>query len=305
MKILERKFSFQSNFVFAFNSWSTYSNGTWKNGLVRDVIVGISQLGICCITIDYDRFKFVDFTSYTHVESIKIFSSPPKLYQNNWVLISPFPFLVWLLIFSSFVVIFLVLILSTYILKPFKSNLSIIWFNLIGISIQQSLYNFSIDNHLTQRQIYTIWLLSSIIFANLYSSELYSVLTVPKYEKAIDTVKDMQQMLQNNERFIRFKQNSYLWSVITKSEPGNGIFYDIKHNALQNKMNFVNQLSDLEPLILSDWHNIVIGEETIFRAMYSTLHISKESLVPVLLALIVAKDSPIRMPINSVYVIFF
>ena len=301
LKALEQKFLFRSNLIYAFNSWGSYSNDTWRNGLIRDVVMGISQIGICCITIDFERYKFVDYTSYIYVESIKIISSLPKLQQNNWALIGPFSLSVWLLLVVSFILIYITLKLSQLFNDNLTSN--IVWLNLIGIPIKQSLHNLSIQHNSMQCQLYALWLLSSIIFANLYSSNLYSMLTVPNYEKTIDTIEDLRHMLQNNERFIRFEKHSYLWSVIEKSNPDDGIFYEIKQNVLNPQNSWVKERINYDNLLNNDRKSIIIGEGATFRVAYSSLYQSKESLGPDVLGLIVAKGSPIRMPINFVYVI--
>ena len=67
------------------------------------------------------------------------------------------------------------------------------------------------EKHYASRQIFLLWMFTSMILTQYYNSYLISILTVPQFEPPIDTVDDLIHALKRNS-YQLFTHNKFAYN---------------------------------------------------------------------------------------------
>ena len=79
----------------------------------------------------------------------------------------------------------------------------------------------------TSRYVYSIWIISTLIFATAYGSSFYYMLTWPDY-KPIDTLEDFIYAIENNNKiFVYYKYSYFRERFLAATPETNNVFYKI------------------------------------------------------------------------------
>lgn len=76
------------------------------------------------------------------------------------------------------------------------------------------------------RLLFALWLLVSLLIADLYSGKFCSQLSIPEYEKSIDRIDDLQRILTKNQHMIL--NFPFLDGFIRTASPNDSIYYTLK-----------------------------------------------------------------------------
>jgi len=170
--------------------------------------------------------------------------------------------------------------------------------------------------------IYGVWLFATLILSTAYSSIFYSILTIPIYDKPIDTIDDLVRVAKSDSHYLLLKGNSFYYTLFSKAKPRYTLFYTIRLHferyilsevraifiviltitILRTKRKMIYNESEIE-LIESNPKNIVIATRTFLianRQVYANkpLHIAKESIGFDLVGPMLPKKSPLKKPID-------
>lgn len=104
IKELEDKFNFTINLIDGNNSWGIRRNGSWT-GMMKKVIEGSSDLGICGFSITRNRLRFSDFSRFISQDEVIFMMQKPGLSKRDWIATEPFPQDIWLPLFGSILVL--------------------------------------------------------------------------------------------------------------------------------------------------------------------------------------------------------
>ena len=156
---------------------------------------------------------------------------------------------------------------------------------------------------------------------NLYSSSLYSALTVPQYELSIDTIDQIEQIANTDSRFIIFVYKSTVLQHALQSQPSDRLMYSLRQHYLRTNMHVprchncerqpsINRIAYLVDQI--EQQPKVVGVNTglvmmAFGALHAhkSLHMSRESLWQDYIAIVARKHSPLIKLFNKLYVCKF
>ena len=171
----------------------------WK-GSVGHVFNGTADIGICGISISYPRALAIHFTAVVITDELGFISQSSAEKPQIWLFMEPFSMLLWLIILISFFAILLTLYLTTKFLDythdpgkvPSFASMSM---NLYAILLGKSI-NTDTREHYQIRIIYLLFILAMIVLSPAYCASFYSLLTIPKYQKPIDTIGDLLQAAQ-------------------------------------------------------------------------------------------------------------
>ena len=99
---------------------------------------------------------------------------------------------------------------------------------LFAILLNQSLSESKKANQNHTRIILASWILTALVLCTAYSSSFYSILIVPKYGQAIDTIDDLLQVVREDSKFVVLGKKSIYWYHIVNAEPDNFVSYEIQ-----------------------------------------------------------------------------
>src|SRR5690349_4317780 len=62
--------------------------------------------------------------------------------------------------------------------------------------------------HVSMRIVYGLWICLALVLSSSYGSSFYSLLTVPEYERPVDTIENISAIAQTDHKYLIVKQNS-------------------------------------------------------------------------------------------------
>lgn len=203
---------------------------------------------MCFISLTYARQKVVDY-SLVQFDQLSYISLAPGLASRQWIIINPFNIDVWLYSIASSVMLAIfmyfiyrietklklsskcfsiemgndareakwgTIVINLYatFMKQRKEKAELVMFD-----DQQTFYFLAPDFFLGRsdliRYVYTIWLLVTLILSNSYCGCFYSILALPEFEPAIDSVNQLEALvLEDKVRVFTYANSSYLDSFI-------------------------------------------------------------------------------------------
>lgn len=147
-------------------------------------------------------------------------------------------------------------------------------------------------------------MLAALILANAYSSVFYALLTVPEYEKPIDTIEDLVRIATHDTHQIIIKDQSSVHMTIMNATPENGVYYVLRKHLERSKRERLADISAGIPAVEADKRVVYLTVKmgTLARVQLfarKQLHISSEALGAIYLSWVVRKRSPLMVPFNA------
>lgn len=140
----------------------------------------------------------------------------------------------------------------------------------------------------------------------IYNSSLYSILTVPQYHRAIDTVQDLLESIEHDTHHLLTHTNLGLVQTFLRSKPEeNPVFYSIGRHLNRTR----RQMFDTERFLIStveaNPRNVVFSSRSImeikrFQEAKIRLHIGSENIVPTYTSLGLEKRSALKESLDKV-----
>ncbi|KAJ6222831.1 hypothetical protein RDWZM_001376, partial [Blomia tropicalis] len=303
LKIVENKFRFHSKLIDAEQKWGSKTNGTW-NGIVGLIYKRVADIGLCGISNTPDRADEIDFTYNTAFEELTFFSQSPKLMSKDLLLVMPFDTIVWLCNIGSFALITFIAYRITLFHRSITSSTKSVHLliDMFGSTMGQSI-KMDLKEIAQVRLLYIIWLFVMVVIETIYCGQYYSIMTVPEYDRAIDTLQDIERIAKKDHGYLLTAAHSSYLDSFLKATPEDGILYEIGQHMIRT--NQVMHDTDIEATnsIEESRHTIMISNRltlAINRRVYATkaLHIGTDTLAMDYIAFIMAKKSHLTKPFN-------
>lgn len=200
---------------------------------------------MCGLSRTLHRLEYVDYGHAILLDDLVALSQSPGVESRDWIISYPFSGPVWLCNVVAYLLVSLLLYIMPKIVSKPDLACQMILVKLYAIlmgqckSVQCNDFYFSvlhwkcfaathlIVTHDSSRLVYALWIMSVVVLASSYSGCFYSILTIPVYEKAIDTVNDILDCAQDGfHRIVAPQHSSYLADFLASKED-NGVFYII------------------------------------------------------------------------------
>jgi len=245
--MLQSELNFRANFIDGRQVWGAKVNGSWF-GTVNQVLnkvycIGLclqpvsliarqtSHFAICCISRILQREEVADFTEMTHLDQITFVTRSPGLMTEDIILATPLEPTVWILVVLSFVGLSVVLyLISQTALRYYGKqchSYTLIYLSLFSIYLNKSVHKVWKVRCNAMRIVYTVWMLAALILAIVYCARLYSLLTVTRSRKTIDTVQEMITAAKSGKYHLVCKKYSSLWNIFMTATEKDDIYYVI------------------------------------------------------------------------------
>lgn len=114
LRLLQTRFHFSSRLLYSDEIYGAKFNsqiGSWT-GVVGHVYSGTAHFGLCGLTDTLGRRQYVDFTSFTQMDSNAPITRYPRLRGRQWLAVEPFSGSVWLCFAASFAIAIASLLVS-------------------------------------------------------------------------------------------------------------------------------------------------------------------------------------------------
>ncbi|XP_068630673.1 glutamate receptor ionotropic, delta-1-like [Battus philenor] len=152
-------------------------------GILGSLIEDRADMGITALYSWYEEFLALDFSAPCIRTGITCIAPAPRLLASWETPFLPFSFYMWIAIIFTFVYASVALTIAQ------GCSAKNVFLTTFGVMVTQS--QNDVGNSWRIRSV-TGWLLiSGLILDNAYGGGLASTFTVPKYEKSIDTIKDI------------------------------------------------------------------------------------------------------------------
>ncbi|XP_068227656.1 glutamate receptor ionotropic, delta-1-like [Palaemon carinicauda] len=183
-------------------------DGYWGNPLPDGTVSGVIGMAarwevafsICSITQTELRDTVVDFTVPYVIEPLALFSRAPQEKNRVLAILAPFKLEVWVSLIAATLAIGPLLSLQrvvsdTILKKRTRVGLQEFSFNMFRtLTIQGN----RLRSHLwSQRLLFFSWYSFCLLFAAVYSGMLTAVLSIPAFEKPIDSLLDLPKAVRD------------------------------------------------------------------------------------------------------------
>ncbi|KAL7044659.1 hypothetical protein ACKWTF_002017 [Chironomus riparius] len=177
--------------------WGEIFDNRTGNGIIGAVVERRAEVGVGALYSWYHESIFLSLSKFISRTGVTVITPKPKLRDPIGTPLLPFQFSLWIAVIVSF----FILLVSDKLLRIgyIKINdankdhvivsFSKIGLNILGIYVLQSVKFKSIKAGMLI--FFTTVLILGLLLGNSYSSSLSSVLTIPQYKKAIDTVEEL------------------------------------------------------------------------------------------------------------------
>lgn len=230
LKLLSQKFNFQTKFVDMKQRYGIKTNGTW-DGVVNVVNRSLVDLGMCDLSVTWERTEAVDFSHTTIVEDMSILFFAPQPKHYPWIVFVPFTLFVWICICVS--ILILSSIHSYNRLNKFITLVDIILKH-FAIILRQPI-NCTCGYSKTSIILFILWMFLGLIFSTCYVSVFFSTLTIIEHDQ-LNSIEDLLDAIINDRMIVRFLDKTHFAELIQKSKKNESIlFYEIKKNLQRNK----------------------------------------------------------------------
>ncbi|XP_028155734.1 glutamate receptor ionotropic, kainate 2-like isoform X1 [Diabrotica virgifera virgifera] len=176
------------------------------NGLIKELLEYRAELGICDLTITYERRKAVDFTSPFMSLGISIlYAKPTKQPPNLLTFSHPFSFDVWIYIATSYLLISLIMFLtarinpndweSTHPCNQYSSEVENIWTwrNCCWLTLGSSMAAGCdlLPKGISTRMVVAMWWFFALIMTACYTANMTAFLTSSRMGLTIESAEDL------------------------------------------------------------------------------------------------------------------
>lgn len=207
------------------------SNGSW-NGVIGLLNRSQAHFGMCSLSNSYERGKAADFSHYTMIEDMTLFTYAPRPIRHVWIMVTPFTPIGWFLIGLSI----LGLSVLHYHYTGGLTSLGRIVFEHYAIAIRQTFSLYSRVCGTRTRMLYFVWMVSGLILSTCYTGVFYSLLTVAEYEPTLDTSQQLIKAINTDKVTMRVVHKNFL-DLLEKNKKENSLlFYEIFQHLRRNKL---------------------------------------------------------------------
>ncbi|XP_052902796.1 probable glutamate receptor [Anopheles moucheti] len=202
--------------------WGQIYDNRTGDGIIGAVVERRADIGVGALYSWYHEFMFLTLSkpiSRTGVTCIV----PKPLPLSSWMIgILPFSTILWLAVLTTILVSTVFEVLISYVTQKFKASESNrvdvceSMMGVISIFILQAVLLRTIRNPFSSQMILIgSLLIVGLMIGNAYSGGLASVMTVPRYEKSIDTVQDLA------DRNLRWgsTHDAWIFSIQLATQP--------------------------------------------------------------------------------------
>ncbi|XP_070496610.1 probable glutamate receptor [Chironomus tepperi] len=177
--------------------WGEIFDNRTGNGIIGAVVERRAEVGVGALYSWFHESIFLSLSKFISRTGVTVITPKPKLRDPIGTPLLPFQFSLWIAVIVSFFVLLVCdKLLRIGYIKINDANkdhiivsFSKIGINILGIYVLQSVQFKSIKTGMLI--FFTTVLILGLLLGNSYSSSLASVLTIPQYKKAIDTVEEL------------------------------------------------------------------------------------------------------------------
>ncbi|KAJ6221786.1 hypothetical protein RDWZM_000331 [Blomia tropicalis] len=308
LRLLKSKYNFKLHFNDAKDVWGFRENGTWI-GIIGHLVDGISDFGSCSMMATRVRRQVVDFTDSIYIEQMVFLTLEPSIKKHDFLIPHNIFSIVWLFNVISLITYICIIYLSSRLWASTKLIIKRLSFmtitvRILAMVVRQPINSIFHEKINSIRLLYSIWLLAMLIMTNAYTSVFYSTLTIPAYEKAIDTIDDLLNVVNDDTFKVCVLPKSGINSVLVYAEPNAGVYYSIAQNIVRNNaIELYSKYRNDVRLIENEKNIVFISLKTsslISRYTFATkpIHIGSEPLSSHHLTWALPKGSPLKEPFN-------
>ncbi|XP_039442686.1 glutamate receptor ionotropic, delta-2-like [Culex pipiens pallens] len=176
---------------FGPDKWGNiYENGTGE-GMMYSPYAKETEFAICCLYYSWVS-NYLDFSKSIAFSSVLIMVPRAKLLPTIFTPLYPFNPTLWLVVFITLVIMTVVHHgITTLNLKGKKPPVEKSIFDIISVYLDQGIFPNTTTS--SYRILISFMLLSGVVLSNSYAGGLASVLTIPRYEKSLETIHDFVQ----------------------------------------------------------------------------------------------------------------
>lgn len=297
LQLFEHRFNFRANLLFAHQEWGAkvvnksnngQSTKTWS-GMLGMVENGSATFALCAISQSFDRAQSFDFTEIVYFNEITFISPPPVEKGTGLSLIlAPFPPLIWALIVLSILLIILLIVFTSQLSTL---DLAIVF---LRVTLKQSL-TFKAKSQTGVCLLVGLWILSALILGTFYTSIHFSILTLPRTSKPIDSIEDLIEVANSDSHQIVLSKASLLRQLILSSNKKDRLFYSIKKhlNRTESKLKTISQnLDQFEKMAVFITKPLI--NPNFLKTKNVVLHIAQERISADYLSILLRKESPLK-----------
>ena len=137
-----------------------------------------------------------------------------------------------------------------------------------------------------------------------YICSFYSILSIPTYDKPIDTVDDLLIVAKYDSKYIMMIKHSEYYTSMVYASPDSYVNHLIGQHINRTKQEMIARPNDQIPLVEIDPPKIIIASRlylTTNRALqaHKPLHIGSENINTDLIVWLFPKKSPLKKPFNA------
>ncbi|KFB36231.1 AGAP002904-PA-like protein [Anopheles sinensis] len=202
--------------------WGQIFDNRTGDGIIGALVERRADVGVGALYSWYHEFRFLSLSkpiSRTGVTCI----APKPLPLSSWMTpILPFTLVLWLAVLGSFLVAIVFDVLFSFVthkFTPSESGRVDICESVMAIMsifiLQAVLMRINKNQFVSQMILIGTFLLVGLMVGNAYSGGLSSVMTVPRYEKSIDTV---QELADRNLRWGS-THDAWIFSIQLATQP--------------------------------------------------------------------------------------
>ncbi|PSN46634.1 Ionotropic receptor 106 [Blattella germanica] len=178
------------------NKWgSKLENGTWTGGIKGPLASATADVGFCCLWLTLPHFKDFDLTIPWDILCNTFLVPRPRRLSDVGAIFTPFQRALWCLLVAIIfatanMLIWLERISSLMGFRRTGQGLCKHIMDLLGIL---TLASFPPPSVVLQerRHVFASWTVFSLLMVTAYSSSLVSHLTVPLFEPALNSIRDL------------------------------------------------------------------------------------------------------------------
>ncbi|XP_023710270.2 uncharacterized protein LOC111866019 [Cryptotermes secundus] len=286
------------------NFWGTaWPNGS-GNGILGNIAEDRADVGFAALYSWHSTFLWTDYTVSCLTAGVTCLVPKPKMLPTWMSLWLPFSPAMWTAIVVSIVVITLALYMlakassrhfGTFTLESYAT-----WINCflttLGMFVLQPPVDAEAAGYGPMRVFVTSLLVFFLLVSTVYSGGLASILTVPRYEHPIDTVKDLAD---SNLPWVNVHE-AWVWSLLDSEDPVSKTLVQHFHVLTEEEMTALSTQGktafSLEKLA-GDHYSVPIH---INETAVHTLRIMNEMLYGGHVVTIIRKSSPYKEYFNQI-----
>ncbi|KAI2800319.1 hypothetical protein BLOT_013847 [Blomia tropicalis] len=298
LKLMEWYYQIKFNLIDCKGDWGMNFNGTWTGALgqVYYKVINQSDIAMCGMTNTPERSAIVDFTHVIYENKLTFMLQNADYWYNDWIYARSFSKVTWILLFSTYLMSALTLIIS-------KMDIEETFFRIFKILLSQSIKLTENDSKPVVRFILIILIVCNYFLTSNYNCNFSSLLAFRSKYCPIKGKSDLMKAAKTDSYNILVHINTSYHSMFIYSEPDN-ILYQAIGKHLNRSKNFFYKSEVAKEVVENDHKNVIISNkldlQIIRKLSNKTYHIGEESLANDFTAIAVRKGSSLLFKFNII-----